>query len=179
MFALAKPSENKGASQNTCMKNLDQIRTLFWKWAGHNYNQYIPNTEEQTKRHSKENLCCGKSICGHLSNSDSTMWNLLFLRLCQWCGPKCTAEGGSLSMLHTVSTICCRLEQEAKLGLQRLDRADDNHVYRKTDGGRKQTIKRERSAWVELEGQINGMPFHKVTWKYFCSFNLVSRVFGT
>ena len=31
--------------------------------------------------------------------------------------------GGSLSLLHTVTTICCRLEQEARFGLQRLDRA--------------------------------------------------------
>lgn len=39
-------------------------------------------------------------------------------------GAKVRCWGGSLSLLHTVITICCRLEQEAGPGLQRLDITD-------------------------------------------------------
>lgn len=124
-------------------------------------------------------------MCWHISRfgrlpSFRTLACLDSVSLCQCWGETSTSLpvtakwakihcwGGSLSQLHTVTTICCRLEQEAKLGLQRLDRGDANHIYRPTGGEWwKRTNKgRDKSEWNGVE--LNVMPSHEVTWKYLC-----------
>lgn len=84
----------------------------------------------------------------------------------EWAKIHC---GRGLSLLHTVTTICCRLEQAAWLGLQRLERADANHT-RRTIGGEMSTsrTKVEINVTPPRIGYVKVL-FSYITWQGDCN----------